>query len=286
MPDTGIFTQPFMVHAWISGTIVAILAAFIGFFVVVRSSSFIAHALPEAGFAGGAGAVLMNVNPLCGLAAFAVGGALLIGTLGRKERNDVVTALTLITALGTGALFLGLTDKYATGAYALLFGQIVGVSDNQVVSTAILGAFCLACLAFLYRPLLLASVSREIAQARGVPVRFLEISFLIVVGLATSVIVPVVGALLCFSLLIAPNAASIYLTSNPEKVMALSLLFSLADVWLSIILAYLSGWPIGFFVSMIGVLLYAAARSFHYIRSRRSKPKATDTMASKKPVLF
>ena len=285
MLDFEMLTQPFMIHAWVSGTIVAVLAAIIGFFVVVRSSSFVAHALPEAGFAGGAGAVLISANPIFGLAVFAVGGALLIGTLGRKERGDVVTALTLITALGTGALFLGLTNKYAAGAYALLFGQIVGVSDDQVVSTAVLGAACLLCLAVLYRPLLLVSVSREIAQARGIPVRFVELTFLIVVGLSTSVIVPVVGALLCFSLLIGPSAASIYLTSNPAKAMLLALLFSLVDMWLSVVLAYLSGWPIGFFVSMIGVLLYAVARSIHFVKSRNSKSGSADNPALKKTAI-
>jgi len=274
MLDTGIFTQSFMIHAWIGGTIVAILSAFIGFFVVIRSSSFAAHTLPQAGFAGGAGAVLLNINPLYGLAAFAVGGALLIGYLGNKERNDVITALTLVTTLGTGALFLGLTNKYATGAYALLFGQIVGISSDQVVETAVLGVVCLLCLAFLYRPLLLASVSREIAEARGVPVRLLEICFLVIVGLASAIIVPVVGALLCFSLLIAPNAASVYLTNNPGKAMALSLLFSLGNVWISIVLAYISGWPIGFFVSMTGALLYACARTVHYFRVKNIRQKS------------
>ena len=277
MLDAGIFTQSFMIHAWISGTIVAVLSAFVGFFVIVRGSSFVAHALPEAGFAGGAGAVLFNINPVYGLAAFAVGGALLIGYLGKKERNDVVTALVLVTALGTGALFLGLTNKYATGAYSLLFGQIVGVSSDQVLVTAVLGAVCLLFLAFLYRPLLLESVSSEIAAVRGVPVRFIEVSFLIVVGLAASVIVPVVGALLCFSLLICPNAASIYITSNPGKALAFSLLFSLVDVWVSIVLAYMTGWPIGFFVSMIGALLYACARIFHCIKIRAFKIKTTDS---------
>jgi zinc/manganese transport system permease protein len=124
------------------------------------------------------------------------------------------------------------------------------------------------CFALLYRPLLLASLSREIAESRGVPIRFIEISFLVVVGIASAVIVPVVGALLCFSLLICPNAASFYLTRSPGKAIGLSLIFSLISIWVSIFLAYITGWPIGFFVSMIGALLYASARAMHYFRSK------------------
>lgn len=269
MINGGLFTQTFMVHAWISGTIIAIICALVGFFVVIRGSSFVAHALPEIGFAGGAGAVLLHINPLYGLATFAVGGALLIGSLSNHEHDDVMTALIMATALGTGALFLSLSSRYASGAYALLFGQIVGISSVQVLAIAILGIICLLCFMVLYRPLLLTSVSQEIAKARGVPIHAVEMCFLVLVGLTAAVTVPIVGTLLCFSLLIGPNAASMYLTSNPRKAVALSVLFSLATVWISLILGYSTGWPIGFFVAMIGALLYGGARMIHALRAKK-----------------
>jgi len=268
MIDLGVFTDTFMVHAWISGTIVAILCTFIGYFVVIRRASFAAHALPQIGFAGGAGAVLININPIYGLSLFSIIGALLIGYLSNEERNDVVTALILVATLGIGALFLGLSDKYAAGAYALLFGQIVGISTEQVLDTAVLGIICLAAIIFLYRPLLLASISKEIAESRGIPVRFIEMCFMVVLALVTAITVPIVGALLCFSLLIAPMAASVYITSNPIKVILLSLIFSLITVWTSLTLAYFYGLPIGFLVSIIGVLFYVCSRFIAYIRSK------------------
>lgn len=269
MLDLELFMQPFMVHAWISGTIVAVLSSFVGFFVVVRGASFAAHALPEAGFAGGAGAVLLSINPVYGLAAFAVGGALLIGYLEKQGRKDAVTALTLTSALGTGALFLSLSNNYASGAYALLFGQILGVDTNQLLTTSIGAALCLAGILFLYRPLLLSTVSMEIAQSRGVPVRLLEWVFLLLIGISASVMVPVVGALLCFSLLICPTAACVYLVASPGKVLSLSLLFSVLIVWGSITLAYITGWPIGFFVAMMGVSLYGIARCTKQLRNKK-----------------
>jgi zinc/manganese transport system permease protein len=181
--------------------------------MVIRGSAFVAHALPKAGFAGAAGSVLTGINPLHGLAVFALGGALMIEAGSRRKRHDVVTALTLVAALGTGALFLSLTNRYATGAYVLLFGQVVGISAGQIRDTAILGFVSLAAIALLYRPLLLASVSPEIAQSRGVPVRLLDTGFLLVVGLVTAVTVPVVGAILTFSLLVGPMAAGGYLAA-------------------------------------------------------------------------
>lgn len=270
MFSLGMLTDPFMINAWISGTMVAIICAFLGFFVVVRRSVFAAHALPQAGFAGGTGAVLWNFNPIYGLLTFSVLGAILIGYLSKKERNDVITALILVAALGTGALFLGLTDRYANGAYVLLFGQIVGVSFKQAIETVVLGLICILVLGFLYRPLLLTSVSKEIAEARGISTSFFQMCFLLIVAIVSAITVPVVGALLCFSLLLAPTSASIYITSDPKKVILLSLVLSLVIMWISLIMAYLLGWPIGFFVSIIGAIFYVSARliSFFKLKER------------------
>lgn len=260
MLNLGMFTESFMINAWISGTMVAIICALVGFFVVIRRSVFAAHALPQAGFAGGAGAVLGQIDPIYGLLTFSVLGAVLIGYLSKKDKNDVTTALILVAALGVGALFLGLTDKYAMGAYALLFGQILGVSFNQVIETIVLGVICILVLLFLYRPLVLTAVSKEISESRGVSTSFFQMIFLVLVGVVCAITVPVVGALLSFSLLITPTAASIYITSDPKKVMFLSVILSLIIVWSSLILAYLSDWPIGFFVAIIGAIFYVIAR--------------------------
>lgn len=266
MINFGLFTDTFMLHAWISGTIVAILCALVGFFVVIRGESFAAHALPQAGFSGGAGAVLLNINPIYGLSVFVIGGALLIGFFSKKERNDITTALCLVAILGIGTLFLGLSNKYAAGAYALLFGQIVGVSSEQVFQTALLGVICTLGITFLYRPLLLVSISKDIAESRCVSVRLIEMLFMVVLGLVAAITVPVVGALLCFSLLIVPTAITAYITSNPKKVIILSLIISVGLVWISLILAYYTEWPIGFFVSIIGGSIYLFVRviSFCY----------------------
>lgn len=271
MFNLEIFTQPFMIHAWMSGTIVAILAAFIGFFIVIRSDSFIAHVLPEAGFAGGGAAVFFSLNPVLGLVLFSIGGGIMIAALDRNEKNEIATTLTLIAALGTGALFLGLTNQYAQGAYALLFGQIVGVSNNQTVMTLILGGGCLILLLSIWRLLLLTSLSPEIARTRGVPVLAIEGLFLLIVAVSTAVIVPVVGALLSFSLLVAPNAASIYFSSHPKKVLLFSTIFSVLNIWFSLLLGYFTGWPIGFFVSVIGMGGYIGARIYRFIQRRNRK---------------
>src|ERR1700761_3388720 len=158
----------FMVNTWWAATMVAIVAGAVGFFVVLRGSAFVAHAVPSGSFAGAAAAVLVGVNTIVGLGVFSLGSALGIGALSRRGRHDVATALTLVFMLGLGALFLSFSAQNATEIYSLLFGQILGVSTNELAPTAGLAVACLAVLAIVYRPLLLSSILPESGVARGV----------------------------------------------------------------------------------------------------------------------
>jgi len=197
----------FMVNTWTVATIVAVVAGMVGFFIVLRGSSFVADAVPQGAFAGAAGASLIGVSTLVGLAVFSLIGALGIGWLGRRSRPDVATALALVVMLGLGALFLSMSTEYAPEIYSLLFGEVLGVSSSEVAPVAALGAVCVAAIITLYRPLMLASVMPQLAEARGVRSYRVQMCFLVVVALATSMAVPVVGALLIFSLMIGPLAA-------------------------------------------------------------------------------
>lgn len=270
----GMFSFSFMQNAWLSGTIIAIVCGTAGFFAMLRGSAFAAHALPKIGFAGAAGAVWLNANPLLGLSLFSIGGALGIGWLGKGARRDVVIGLVLAFGLGTGALFLSFNNEYAAGAISLLFGQIVGVSQSEVVDTALLALLSMAMLAFLYRPLLFATISPESAEARGVSLRMLDILFLVIIGVATAITVPIVGALLSFSLLVGPAAAASHLTHRPGRAIAVSVVLSVLSLWVGIALAYDTGWPVGFFVASVVVLVYAMARTGAALADRRQRAKS------------
>ncbi len=135
---------PFMQDTWITASIVAVIAALVGFFVVLRGAAFTAHAVPNAAFAGAAGAGFIGINTLYGLGVFSLGGALLIGLLSRRGRHDAVTALTVAMMLGLGALFLSWSTEYAPEIYSLLFGEVLGLSPNEVGLTAILALVCFA----------------------------------------------------------------------------------------------------------------------------------------------
>lgn len=253
-----------MLNTWITASAVAVIAGVTGFFAVLRGSTFAAHAIPNGAFAGAAGASLLGINVIWGLAVFAVGGALGIGALGaqtrgRKARHDVVTALTLVMMLGLGALFVSISGHYAQETYSLLFGEVFGVSRGEVLPIVGLGLAAVVLIGLAFRPLMLTSTVPEVADARGVSTRKTELYFLIVMALAASMTVPVVGALLMFSLMIGPAAAARAVTARPGVAMALSVTITLVTVWLSIALSYRTNWPLGFFVGAAGTAYYLLA---------------------------
>jgi len=275
------FGQAYMWNALATGTIVAVLAGLVGFFVVLRGVSFAAHSLAQIGFAGAAGAVLIGADPLLGLVVFAVGGGVGMGLLGARDHDrDVTTALILVAALGIGALFLTLNTSYATAAFGLLFGTIVGISRAQVWETLALAAACLVALAALYRPLLLTSINTELAAARGVPARLLNVLFLVVVGVAAAVTVPVAGTLLIFSLMVGPAAAAARLARTPATALLVSVALGLAATWLGIGLAYATGWPVGFFITAVVTVVYVVTRFTHPRRAIRPAPATHDSGAA------
>ena len=258
----------FMVNAWIVATIVAVVGGVVGFFVVLRGSAFPAHAIPKGAFAGAAGASLLGINTLIGLGAFSLLAALGIGRLGRRGRSDVVTALALVLMLALGAAFLSRTSQYEPEIYSLLFGEILGVSTTEIVPVAVLGLVCLVAVAVLYRPLMLSSVVPDIAEAKGIRSYRMQMAFLVVVAAATTVTVPVVGALLMFSLMVGPPAAARALTSRPALAMALSVVIAMVTVWGAIAISYQSNWPVGFFVGVFGAASYALGRGAAALRRR------------------
>jgi zinc/manganese transport system permease protein len=269
----------FMMHAWIVAKMVSVVGGAVGFFIVMRGSAFVAHAIPNGAFAGAAGASLVGVSTLLGLGVFSLGGALGIGLLSRRGRHDVATALSLVFMLGLGALFLSFSVEYAPAVYSLLFGEVLGISDNEIWPTIALTAVCLLALAILWRPLLLASVLPDGAQ--GLDPFKLEIAFLVLVALATTVTVPVVGTALIFSLMIGPPAAARAFTARPGVALALSVAIAIVVVWAAIALSYYTNWPVGFFVGMFSAGAYTLGRLWAYRASRpvRARPAPALTPA-------
>jgi len=253
---------PFIVNALVTGSAVAVAAAASGYFMVCRRATFAGHALPNIGFAGAAGAVLLGIEPVYGLFAITILAAIAIGMLARDLRDrDVTVGVIMTFALGLGFLFLALYSGYAQRVYGILFGSILGISVRAARVTAAAAAASIAVLAILYRPLLFSTFDPELAQARGVPVPLLSVLFLVILAIIASLAVQVMGALLLFTLLVGPAATATRIVKSPLGAIALSIALGLLYVWLGIMIAAANGTvPVSFCIASLSFVVYLPVR--------------------------
>ena len=265
------FHFEFMQHAFEAGTIVAIIAGIVGYFVVLRRSSFAAHALAHIGFAGAAGAVLFGIRPVFGLLLSTSASGFVMAILGsRAAHRDTQIGIVLAFMLGMGVLFISLYTGYATEAYSILFGEILGISSNDALLTLVAGSIILAAVAVVYRPLLFSSLDEEVAEAKGMPVLLLGIVFMLLVAVAASIAVQVVGVLLIFSLMVTPAATAQRLAKRPQQVILISVVISLMATWLGLFISFYEPYPVSFFITSIVFSFYLFVR-FGYQRIKTKK---------------
>lgn len=262
----------FMRHAFEAGTIIAVVAGVVGYFVVMRRLSFAAHALSHVGFAGAAGAVLLGLNPLLGLLVFTSGGGLVMASLGRKaSTRDVQIGTVLAFMLGLGVLFISLYKGYATEAYSILFGEILGISATDVVVTLVAGILVLLAVAVMYRRLLFTSLDEEVAEAKGVSMLVMSIVFMLLIAFATSIAVQVVGVLLIFALMVTPAAIAQRLARRPAQGIAISVVVALLATWFGLFISFYLPYPVSFFITSAVFVLYVLIRVVQAARTRGYK---------------
>lgn len=264
----------FMVHALEAGTVVAIMASLVGWFMVLRRETFAGHTLAVMSFPGASGAALIGV-PLalgyyvaCGLAAALI--ALGSGTRGLRSRaqESALIGTVQVGALALGFLFLSLYQGILEDLETLLFGSFLGITEGQVEELLAVAAVTLGFLLLAGRPLLFSSLDEPVADARGVPVRLLHVCYLVLLGLAVAATAQITGALLVFALLVAPAAAAQKLTTSIPLSLVLSVVIALAVTWVGLGLSYFTNDSVGFFISTLAFAVYVLAGAQAWVRRR------------------
>ena len=274
---TAVFEPGFFASAQVHvaasiGAIVAVVSAVTGVFTVMRGQSFAGHALGDVSAAGGSGALLIGLTPLPGFVGLGIVGAGVMDMIGvqRLRGRDLATGIVLGAAIGCSALFLylGTTTGSTTGAtQQILFGSIFTTTPGTVTAVAVLGAAALISIAAIARPLLLSTLSTDIAVARGVPVRLVGLGFILALAVSVALSSLAIGAILSTALLIGPAAAALRLAKSMPAALATACLTGVAATWLGILLAYDSyywgpdhqGLPVSFFIVAIIFATYLAS---------------------------
>lgn len=269
-----LFAFHFMVNAFRAGTVVAVLAGALGWFMVLRRQTFAGHTLAMVSFPGAAGAILLGVSATAGYFAACIAAALVIAMVPRPasgrgySQESAVTGTVQAFLLACGALFVSLYGGFLTGLTSLLFGTFLGISDSQVLTLLAVGAVALAVLGMMARPLLFATIDPDVARARTVPVRLVGTVFLVLLGCAAAEVSQITGALLVFALLVMPAAAAQQLTASPVASFAITIVIGLAVTWLGLAAAYFTIYPVGFYIATFGFAAYLLAAAGRAAGSR------------------
>ena len=271
--EPGFFGNGPVRVALVAGGVVALVSGIVGLFTVLRGQAFAGHALADVGATGGSGAFLVGVNPLWGFVGIGVLAAGIMEMIGirRPRGRDVATGIVLGAGLGLAALFLywDATFTNTTGAtISVFFGSMFVISASTVPAIVVFSLLALGVVVLLYRPLLLSSVSTDMASVRGVPVRATGVLYLLAMAVAVSLAALTIGAILSTALLVGPAATAMRLTSRTGLAAILSGLIGVAATWLGILLAYDSfywppvqhGWPVSFFVVTLVFVFYLLAQ--------------------------
>ena len=260
--------QPFVINALLATALLGLLAGFIGPFIVLRQMSFSVHGTSELALTGAAAALLFSFDLGLGAILGSVIAALIFGLLGRdRSRRDSAIGVTMAFGLGLAVLFIHLYPGRSGSSFALLSGQIVGVSDQSLARMAIVAAIIVGAIVILYRPLLFSSADPEVAEAHGVPIRAINLIFAVLVGLAAAQAVQIVGVLLVLALLITPAAAAATVARSPGASIGLTVAFALTASVGGLVLSLAPGVPISVFVTTISFIIYLACRGIAGLRN-------------------
>ena len=260
-----LFAFHFMVNAFRAGTIVAIIAGAVGWFMVLRRQSFAGHTLAVVSFPGAAAAIWLGISATLGYFAASIVAAVVIAAIPRSgagraySEESAVIGTVQAFALACGVLFVSLYGGFLDSLTGLLFGTFLGISDGQVLVLGLVAVVVLGVLAIVARPLFFATIDADVAAARQVPVRFLSVLFLIILGCTAAEVSQITGALLVFALLVMPAAAAQQVTARPGLSFVLTIVVALVVTWLALGVAYFSAYPVGFYASTFGFAAYVLA---------------------------
>lgn len=262
-------TTPFMTNAFIAGLCIALAAGVMGYFTIVRHSTFAAHALAHIGLPGATGAVLLGLPVSLGMGVFALAGALVIGALGKRvSEREIATGTVLAFATGLGLFFARLSSSASSQMQSILFGSILTITTGQVIGFAVFDVLLVAVLAVIYRPLLFSSLDEQVAQAKGVPNGVMNVAFMAIMAGVITIAVPAVGTLLIFALVITPSATANILTGTPFRSMVVSGLLCLAAIWGGLVISAMFPAPPSFIIVTLSTLFWAIAKGIEAWRRR------------------
>ena len=260
----------FIVRAMLGGIGVALIAGPLGCFLVWRRMAFFGHALSHSALLGVAVGFVLGINLIAGILVFCLLVAVLLILL---ERQRTLASDTLLAILAHGALALGIIavarlERLRIDLMGYLFGDILAVSIQDLILIYALVAITAAVLAWIWRPLLSATVLEDVAAVEGVPVTRVRLIFALLIAAAIAVGMKVVGILLVVSLLIVPAAAARRFSRTPEQMALAATLIGATSVVAGLLASLRWDLPAGPAIVVVAVLVFTVITAWPRRRLR------------------
>jgi zinc transport system permease protein len=235
-----ILKYTFLQNAIIGGILVGITCAMIGSFIVLKKMSFLGDGLAHISFGGVAAGILFNINPLISALIFSVFSGFGIQKLKEmKIYSDAAIGIFFSFGLALGVILVSLSKGYTIDLYSYLFGNILAISQIDLILTSGITLFALLIILLLYKELFYITFDEETAQANGLPVNSLNQILVIICALAIVTSMKIVGILLVSSFLIIPTTTALTLgVKSFKKTIFISVIISIISVLIGIIFSY------------------------------------------------
>lgn len=233
--------SPIIVRALLASTMVGIVCAVVGTYVVLRGIAFIGDAIAHAGFPGVVVAYVLGIPLYIGAAVAAVGTALAIGVVTRRAgiRQDTAIGVLFAGTFAFGVFLFSAIQGYVADLFSFLFGNVLAIGPADLVALLLIGGGVVITVAVLWKELLYATFDPLGAAASGIPVGRLEYLFLALVALTIVVSLQAVGIILVVAMLVTPAATAQLLSVRFTRMMLLAAAVGIVS---SVIGLYASYW--------------------------------------------
>lgn len=247
----------FMQRAVLAGAVIGFICPLIGIFLVLRRMSMIGDSLSHVALSGVAAGMLTGTYPVAVALVFSVGAALAIEKLrdSFKEYAEIATAIVLSGGIGLAVVLISLAKSFNASLYSYLFGSITTVMPTDVAIILGLGILISFLVAVLYKEMFYIAFDDDAARLAGVPVKRVNLVFIVMIAATITLSMRIVGILLVSSLMVLPVAASLQVAKSFKQAMWYSVLFAQVSVFIGMISAYYYELASGGTIVLVAVLL-------------------------------
>lgn len=259
----GLMQYNFLQTALITSILVGIMSGIIGSFIILRGMSLMGDAISHAVLPGVAVAYILGINLLVGASIFGILASLLIGlvTMKSKLKNDTAIGIVFSAFFALGFILISLAES-ATNLHHILFGNVLAVSDSDLVTTAIVLAVVLIFVVTFYKELLITSFDNTFAKAYGLKTQVMHYSLMLVLTLVTVTALQTVGIILIVAMLITPAATAYLLTNRLSHMMIVAAIFSVISSVIGLYLSFTFNWASGPAIVLTAAIFFSVAFLF------------------------